>query len=92
MYWATIQSKEHSFTIYSEDENIFLQMLKPQKPVSAPNNNTSPAFPEGNLGFMTAIPAIGTKFNPAEDMGPQSQKNVQLNNTPVSGTLWFDFR
>jgi hypothetical protein len=41
---------------------------------------------------MTAIPAIGTKFNPAEDMGPQSQKNVQLNNTPVSGTLWFDFK
>lgn len=92
IYWVTIQNKEKPFTIYTEDENIFLQMLKPQKPVSAPNNNTSPAFPEGNLGFMTAIPAIGTKFNPAEDMGPQSQKNVQLNNTPVSGTLWFDFR
>ena len=92
LYWATIQNKEHPFTIYAEDENIFLQMLKPQKPVSAPNNNTSPAFPEGNLGFMTAIPAIGTKFNPAEDMGPQSQKNMQLNSTPISGTLWFDFK
>lgn len=91
MYWVTIENKEKPFTIYTEDEHIFLQMLKPQKPVSAPNN-TSPAFPEGNLGFMTAIPAIGTKFNPAEDMGPQSQKNVQLNTTPVSGTLWFDFR
>lgn len=92
IYWVTIENKEKPFTIYTQDENIFLQMLKPQKPVSAPNNNTSPAFPEGNLGFMTAIPAIGTKFNPAEDMGPQSQKNVQLNTTPVSGTLWFDFR
>jgi hypothetical protein len=92
MYWVTLQNREHPFTIYTEDENIFLQMLKPQKPVSAPNNNTSPAFPDGNLGFMTAIPAIGTKFNPAEDMGPQSQKNVQLNTTPVSGTLWFDFK
>lgn len=92
MYWVTVQNKEHPFTIYTEDENIFLQMLKPQKPVSAPNNNTSPAFPDGNLGFMTAIPAIGTKFNPAEDMGPQSQKNVQLNTTPISGTLWFNFK
>ncbi len=92
VYWVTIENKEKPFTIYTEDEHIFLQMLKPQKPVSAPNNNTSPAFPDGNLGFMTAIPAIGTKFNPAEDMGPQSQKNVQLNTTPVSGTLWFDFR
>ncbi len=92
MYWVTIQNKEHPFTIYTENEDIFLQMLKAPKPVGAPNNNTSPAFPDGNLGFMTAIPAIGTKFNPAEDMGPQSQKNVQLNNTPVSGTLWFDFK
>ena len=92
LYWATIQNKEHPFTVYTEDEHIYLQMLKPAKPVSAPNDNTSPPFPEGNIGFMTAIPAIGTKFNPATDMGPQSQKNVQLNNTPVSGTLWFDFR
>jgi hypothetical protein len=67
-------------------------MLKAQKPVGAPNENTNPPFPEGNIGFMTGIPAIGTKFNPATDMGPQSQKNVQLNYTPVSGTLWFDFR
>ena len=92
LYWATIQNKEHPFTVYTEDEHIYLQMLKPAKPVSAPNDNTSPAFPEGNIGFLTAIPAIGTKFNPATDMGPQSQKNVQLNTTPVSGTLWFDFR
>ncbi|MGY3211509.1 glycoside hydrolase family 2 TIM barrel-domain containing protein [Mucilaginibacter sp. HD30] len=92
LYWVTIQNKEHPFTVYTGDEHIYLQMLKPAKPVSAPNDNTSPAFPEGNIGFMTAIPAIGTKFNPATDMGPQSQRNVQLNTTPVSGTLWFDFR
>lgn len=92
LYWATIQNKEHPFTVYTEDEHIYLQMLKASKPVGAPNENTNPPFPEGNIGFMTAIPAIGTKFNPATDMGPQSQKNVQLNYTPVSGTLWFDFR
>ncbi|MEO8884999.1 MAG: glycoside hydrolase family 2 TIM barrel-domain containing protein [Mucilaginibacter sp.] len=92
MYWVTIQNKEHPFTVYTEDQHIFLQMLKAPKPVGASNDNTSPPFPDGNLGFMTAIPAIGTKFHPARDMGPQSQKNVQLNTTPVSGTLWFDFR
>jgi hypothetical protein len=92
LYWATIQNKEHPFTVYTEDEHIYLQMLKASKPVGAPNENTNPPFPEGNIGFMTAIPAIGTKFNPATDMGPQSQKNVQLNYSPVAGTLWFDFR
>jgi hypothetical protein len=92
LYWATIENKEHPFTVYTEDENIFLQMLKAPKPKGAGNNYTSPPFPEGNLGFMNAIPAIGTKFKPAEDMGPQSQKNMQLNYTPISGTLWFDFK
>jgi hypothetical protein len=90
--WVTIQNMEHSFTVYSENEHIFLEMLKAPKPAGASNENTSPPFPDGNIGFMTAIPAIGTKFNTAGDMGPQSQKNVQLNTTPVSGILRFDFR
>nr|WP_294795928.1 glycoside hydrolase family 2 TIM barrel-domain containing protein [uncultured Mucilaginibacter sp.] len=92
LYWVTIQNKEHPFTVYTGDEHIYLQMLKAPKPVGALNENTNPPFPEGNIGFMTAIPAIGTKFNPAADMGPQSQKNVQLNTTSVTGTLWFDFK
>ncbi len=92
LYWVTIQNKEHPFTVYTDTDHTFLQMLKAPKPAGAFNENTNPPFPEGNIGFMTAIPAIGTKFNPATDMGPQSQKNVQLNTTPVAGTLWFDFR
>jgi hypothetical protein len=39
---------------------------------------------------MNAIQPIGTKFHKAEDMGPQSQKNVQLN-SPYHGVIWFDF-
>jgi hypothetical protein len=92
LYWVTIENKEHPFTVYTGDENIFLQMLKAPKPKGAGNDYTSPSFPGGNLGFMNVIPAIGTKFKPAEDMGPQSQKNMQLNYTPISGTLWFDFK
>jgi hypothetical protein len=67
-------------------------MLQPQRPQAAPNDYTHPAFPQGNLGFMHAISAIGTKFQPAEVMGPQSGKNMQLNYTPMNGVLWFDFR
>jgi len=71
---------------------MFLQMLKPLKPVGAYNNdNVSPPFPEGTIGWMSAIPPIGTKFQSADKMGPQSQQNIQLN-APVTGTLWFDFR
>jgi len=89
--WVVVENKEKPFTIYCEDENMFFQMLKPEKPKGASNDFTSPPFPAGNLGFMYAIPPIGTKFQAPEKMGPQSQKSIQLNYTPVTGTLWFQF-
>jgi hypothetical protein len=92
LYWVVIENKESSFKVYNEEENVFLQMLKPQKPVGANNDNTSPAFAEGNIGFMNAISPIGTKFQSANKMGPQSQLNMQLNSAPIKGNLWFDFR
>jgi len=92
LYWVTVEQGKDSFTVYTENEHVFLQMGKPQNPAGAGNTNTSPAFPEGSLGFMNSISPIGTKFKPAVDMGPQSQSNMMLNYTPVSGTLWFDFR
>lgn len=92
MYWMKLQNKESDFTIYTDQRNIFLYMLKPGRAKNAPNENTAPPFPaEGNIGFMHGISAIGTKFQPAEVMGPQSRKNIQLN-APVKGALWFDFR
>jgi hypothetical protein len=78
--------------VYADDQNVFLQMLKPARPVGAQNENTSSAFPEGNLGFLNAIAPIGTKFQPAALLGPQSQPNMMMNYTPISGSLWFDFQ
>lgn len=92
LYWVVIGNKESSFIVYNEEEGVFLQMLKPLKPIAAFNDNTSPAFAEGNIGFMNAISPIGTKFQSADKMGPQSQLNMQLNYTPVKRSLWFDFR
>lgn len=92
LYWAVIENSESSFRVYNEEEGVFLQMLKPLKPVGAYNENTSPPFAEGNIGFMNAISPIGTKFQSAEKMGPQSQANIQVNYSPIKGSLWFDFR
>jgi len=92
LYWMRLENKEADFTIYSKQENTFLEMLKPEKPGAASNNNTSPPFPEGNIGFMHAISAIGTKFQKAELMGPQSAKNIRQNNLLLTGGLYFDFR
>jgi Glycosyl hydrolases family 2, TIM barrel domain/Glycosyl hydrolases family 2, sugar binding domain/Glycosyl hydrolases family 2/Beta galactosidase small chain len=92
LYWVTVENKQAPFTIYTGQKGIFLEMLKPVKPISAPNDNTNPPFPDGNIGFLNSISPIGTKFQAAEKLGPQSQKNVELNYTPVTGMLWFDFR
>jgi len=91
-YWAVIENTQLPFTIYSENEGVFLQMLKPVDPIGAFNNNNTPLFPEGNIGFMNAISPIGTKFQEAFKMGPQSQKNKVLNYTPYKACLVFDFR
>ena len=92
LYWVRLENQESDFTVYTDHPNIFLQMLKPQKPKAALNENTSPPFPEGSIGFMNAISAIGTKFQAAELLGPQSQKNMQMNYAPITGALYFDFR
>ncbi|WP_276481117.1 glycoside hydrolase family 2 TIM barrel-domain containing protein [Paraflavitalea pollutisoli] len=88
--WVTIQTTEFPFTVSVSNENLYFQMLKPVSPTGAYNNNTTVNYPAGNIGFLNAIQPIGTKFQAAGAMGPQSQKNTQLN-APFAGTLTFDF-
>jgi hypothetical protein len=91
VHWVELKNTEGTFTVICENRNVFLHMLTPGKPQGAYNDYTSPPFPDGNISFLQAISPIGTKFQPAQVMGPSSQKNMMLNYTPVSGTLWFDF-
>jgi hypothetical protein len=92
LYWVKLQNKESDFIVYTDRPGIFLEMGKPENPKGAGNNNTSPLFPEGNIGFMHAISPIGTKFQRPEVMGPQSERTVPLAGVPLTGALYFDFR
>jgi len=90
--WVTIENTEAPFTVYSANKNTYLQMFKPAREAAAlANNNVEPAFPEGNIGFLNAISPIGTKFQAAKVMGPESELN-HANGEKIKGTLWFDFR
>ncbi|MGY4539854.1 hypothetical protein ACVW0P_004295 [Mucilaginibacter sp. UYNi724] len=89
--WVVIENKESPFTIYIADKNTYLQVLNPSREQDGlQNNNVEPAFPAGTIGFLKAISAIGTKFQPADVLGPQSQKN-HATGEKITGTLWFDF-
>lgn len=90
VYHATFHTTEQPITFYTGNAGTFLQVFRPQAPRGASNNNTNPAFPEGDIGFLSAIAPIGTKFQNAAQMGPESQNNQMLNYTPVKGILWID--
>lgn len=92
LYWVKVQNNESDFSVYTDQQDIYLHMLKPEKAKASANNNTNPFFPEGNIGFMHAISPVGTKFQRSEVMGPQSQKNFRRGNAALTGALYFDFR
>lgn len=78
-------------TFAFDEAGKFFQMLKAPHPAGTKNGNTTPAFPQTNIGFLEGISPIGAKFQPASQMGPSSQKNMQLNKAPVEGRVWMDF-
>ncbi|MFC2087545.1 hypothetical protein ACFLSA_05255 [Bacteroidota bacterium] len=68
-------------------------MYKPGKPEHI-KGGTYPPFPDGDISFLQEIPAIGTTFKEAEDLGPVSQKEIyrgfQVDNANRI-KIWFDF-
>jgi len=86
---VTIETSEGRITFIPERSGLFFQMLAPQKPQYDGNGFTSAPFPATSFGLMHAIPPVGTKFQKPEQLGPSGQKNMQLNWTPISGSLWL---
>ena len=84
------------FEVYCGKEDVTLHLFTPaiQQQYDPQKNHTIVPYPKGNISFMNAIPAIGTKFGEAEDYGPQSQPHRARGNGPennVYGKLYFQF-
>jgi len=94
LYWAKLETSESPITIISETPNLYFQLFTPAKPKQV-RGGVYPPFPDGDLSFLYEIPAIGTKFQQADVMGPTGQKGMFKShrgdeNYPIK--LWFDFR
>ncbi len=90
--WVVIENEEAPFTIYMADGSRYLQMLRPAREKAAlANNNVEPAFPAGDIGILDGISAIGTKFQAADVMGPQSQQ-YKLDGRTVKGRILISCR
>ncbi|MFW5760419.1 MAG: hypothetical protein ACOCXH_05515 [Cyclobacteriaceae bacterium] len=76
-------------------DNLFLRLFTPAEPEGAYNDNTEPAFPDGDISFLNGINAIGAKFKKPEQLGPQSRPNLfQRMGKPgnfLGGTVYFYF-
>lgn len=86
--WLQLETTEGLITVVPE--NIpFVQVLTPEQPPDNLVGKTKVNLPQCGLGFLHAIPAIGTKFKPADQSGPQSQPNVGQGE--YSGAVSFYF-
>ena len=86
--WLQLETTEGPITIVPRDVP-YVQVLTPDWP---PTNLVGKAYaplPQCGLGFLQAIPAIGSKFKDATALGPQSQPNVA--HGEYSGSVNFYF-
>jgi hypothetical protein len=73
--WLQLETTEGLITVVPE--NIpYVQVLTPEQPPDNLVAKTRVNLPQCGLGFLHAIPPIGTKFKPAAQGGPQGQPNV----------------
>lgn len=86
--WLQLETTEGLITVVPE--NIpYVQVLTPEQPTANLVANTKMNVPQCGLGFMHAIPAMGSKFKGPESTGPQGQPNIGQGE--YSGTVSFYF-
>ncbi len=86
--WLELETTEGLITVVPQGVP-FMQVLTPEPPPAEVVANTKVNLPACGLGFLHAIPPIGTKFKPAAQGGPQGQPNVGQGE--YSGTVSFYF-
>lgn len=88
--WMTLDlNNGGKMTVVPEDPGLYVQRLTPSMPPQELQMETKIELPDGDLSILHVIPAIGTKFNAAHRLGPQSQP-ASLAGT-YDGTVWFRF-
>jgi hypothetical protein len=86
--WLQLDTTEGQITIVPENVP-FVQVMTPE---FAPTNLMAKAFvpvPKCGLGFLDAIPAIGSKFKEARLTGPQGQPTVAQGEYTGSVSFYF---
>lgn len=87
--WMQLDTAEGQMTVVNRSGVPYLQVLTPEfAPASISGQAVAP-LPKCGLGFLDAIPPIGSKFKEARFGGPQGQSNVA--HGIYSGSVAFCF-
>jgi len=87
--WMQLETAEGLLTFVPSAEIPFVQVLTPEQPADELVGKTKVALPRAGIAFLHGIPAIGTKFKPAAQGGPQGRPN--LAGGEYSGSVSFYF-
>jgi hypothetical protein len=87
--WLQLDTTEGQITVVNNSGVPFMQVLTPEFPPAKIAGHTIPPLPKCGLGFLDAIPPIGSKFKEATKTGPQGQPNVGRGE--YSGSVSFYF-
>jgi hypothetical protein len=85
--WVVFSTEQGDITIVNGTPDPFLGVYRPNDgpfPV-----NTKLNVPQTGIALLHGIPAIGTKFDKPDVLGPESQKNKASGT--YRGTVWFYF-
>lgn len=96
MYWTKFLTKDQSFNVFTDREDVFLRLYTPKEQKDTDWKNMEPTFPDGDISFMNGISAIGTKTQKPETTGPMGMKHVyyDFEKEPIRAlhmVLYFDF-
>jgi hypothetical protein len=96
MYWCRFITTSQPFTVYTENEDLYLRLFTPAFKTDQ-WHNYEPLFPTGDISFMQGISSIGTKSQRAETTGPMGMKNIFYDyekdpSRALHIVLYFDFR
>ena len=87
--WLKLTTTEGVLTMMIPDENTFVRVGTPHFPPAKLAGKTMVNFPPENLAVLRDIPPIGSKFQSAAVLGPQS--TTPLVDAPYKGTIYLRF-
>jgi len=75
VYWLQLDTQEGDVTIVP-DHVPYVQVLTPEFPPASLAKDTTPSVPQCGLGFLDAIPPVGSTGQTADAVSPQGQLAV----------------